>query len=109
MSTATPRDSRTTRLALSETALATTPRPGVFLTLTFPGGVLLSFVIWSIAEGFGGPHAAGPTGIGTAIISILVVALLFPSRAGLSPGLGQWPGKGPGLLACLASGRTSRG
>ncbi len=62
------------------------------------GGALLTLVIWSTAEGFGGPYKAGSADIGTAIIYSFVFAALFLSQAGLylgfdrrlTPMLGRW-------------------
>jgi len=48
--------------------------------------VLLSLVIWSTTEGFGGPCHAGTTDIGAAIASVLVFVGLFLSFAGLYMG-----------------------
>jgi len=85
-------------VAASETALAVALILGVFTNLATLGGVLLASVIWSIAEGFGGPYKAGSTDIGTAIIYLFVFVALFLSQAGLyfgidrrlTPILGRW-------------------
>lgn len=85
-------------VALSETALAIALICGVFTNLAALGGVLLTLVIWSTAEGFGGPYKAGSTDIGTAIIYALVFVALFLSQSGLqfsldrrlTPMLGRW-------------------
>jgi uncharacterized membrane protein YphA (DoxX/SURF4 family) len=74
-------------VAISETALAIALILGVFSNMAFLGGSLLSLVIWSTAEGFGGPYGAGSKDIGAAVIYVLVFALLFLSRAGLELGL----------------------
>ncbi len=94
-------------VAFAETALAIALILGVFSNLAFFGGVLLSFVIWSTAEGFGGPYVAGSTDIGTAVIYIFVFALLFLTRAGLWLGLDRRLGERLGPFAFLASGRPS--
>lgn len=91
--------------AYAETAVALGLLFGIFSNLTYLGGALLSLVIWTTAEGFGGPYQAGSTDIGAAIIYVLVFAALFFSNAGrfwgldgaLSARLGRW--------ARLASGR----
>jgi uncharacterized membrane protein YphA (DoxX/SURF4 family) len=91
--------------AIGETAVALGLIFGIFSNLTYLGGVLLSLVIWTTAEGFGGPYQAGSTDIGAAIIYVIVFAGLFLSNAGriwgldpaLSPHLGRW--------AWLASGQ----
>ena len=69
--------------AVGETAIAIALIVGAFTNLTAVVGVLLSIVIWTTAEGFGGPYTAGSTDIGAAIIYPLVFAGLFLSSAGL--------------------------
>ncbi len=64
-------------VALAETAIAISLIFGIFTRLGCYGGILLSFVIWSTAEGFGGPYTAGSTDIGSAVIYILVFAALI--------------------------------
>jgi uncharacterized membrane protein YphA (DoxX/SURF4 family) len=85
-------------VALSESALAVALIFGVFSNLAALGGVLLTLVIWSTAEGFGGPYKAGSTDIGTAIIYAFVFVALFLAQSGLqfgldrrlTPILGRW-------------------
>lgn len=84
--------------AVGETAVAVALILGAFSNLTAVGGILLSTVIWSTAEGLGGPYHAGSTDIGAAIIYVLVFAGLFLANAGLylgldrrlTPLLGRW-------------------
>ncbi len=65
-------------VAVAETAIALSLISGVLSRYAMYGGIAMAFVIWSTAEGFGGPYAAGSTDIGVAIIYILVfVALLL--------------------------------
>ena len=74
-----------TRLAVSAIAIA--------LLIGFGGrtlyalGALFSLLVWSTAEGFGGPYAVGVSNIGTAITYVLLfVALIgLHYRAGLVP------------------------
>lgn len=68
-------------VAIGETALAIGLLLGLFNNLTYIVGLVLSFMIWSTAEGFGGPPHAGGTDIGTSIIYTLVFACLFLSAA----------------------------
>ncbi|MBV1705116.1 MAG: hypothetical protein KGI57_05505 [Hyphomicrobiales bacterium] len=85
-------------VATSETALAIALIAGAFSNLAFFGGTSLALVIWSTAEGFGGPYKTGSTDIGTAIIYVLVFVGLFLAKAGLplgidrrlTPWLGRW-------------------
>lgn len=69
-------------VAISETAIALGLLFGAFSILTNIGGALLALVIWSTAEGFGGPYQAGSTDIGSAVIYALVFAGLFLTNAG---------------------------
>jgi uncharacterized membrane protein YphA (DoxX/SURF4 family) len=85
-------------VAWSETALAISLIFGICVNLSTICGVLFTFVIWSVPEGFGGPYKAGATDIGTAIIYLFVFVALFLSQAGmrfgvdrrLTPWLGRW-------------------
>lgn len=64
-------------IAFSETALALALILGLFNNLTFICGFILSLLIWSTAEGFGGPYHAGATDIGTSLAYAFVFACLF--------------------------------
>lgn len=85
-------------VALGETAIAIGLLFGVLNNLVYAGGALLSFVIWAVPEGFGGPYTAGATDVGTGIIYVFVFAGLFLLAAGqyygldkkLWPQLGRW-------------------
>lgn len=77
---------------------------GVFSNLTYVVGILLSIVIWTTAEGFGGPYVAGSTDIGAAIIYALVFVGLFLSSAGLHLGLDRRLTTILGRFSWLASG-----
>ncbi len=92
-------------VAVSETALAISLILGLFSNMAYLGGSLLSLVIWSTAEGLGGPYRAGSTDIGTAVIYVFVFALLFLSRAGLEIGLDRLLAGRLGAWAFFASGR----
>ncbi len=95
-------------VAIGETAVALGLILGVFSNLTNLVGVLLSVVIWSTAEGFGGPYTAGSTDIGAAIIYVLVFAGLFLSSAGLYLGLDRKLTPALGRLGILAAGTWHR-
>jgi len=69
-------------VAIAETLVALGLIFGLFSNLTNIGGALLTFVIWSTAEGFGGPYVPGSADIGSAIIYTLVFAGLFLANAG---------------------------
>ena len=62
-------------------------------------------VIWTTAEGLGGPYKAGSTDIGAAIIYVLVFAGLYLAMAGRQYGLDTRVGRHlKGRWAHLASG-----
>lgn len=67
--------------AIVESLIALDLLIGFVGSLTMYGGILFSFVIWSTAEGFGGPYQAGSTDIGAAVIYILMFAALLISRS----------------------------
>lgn len=72
--------------ALVESALAISLLTGVLIDLAMPMGLLYSLLLWSTAEGMGGPYGAGFTGnkgdiLGTASIYAIVFLLLIAARA----------------------------
>lgn len=91
-------------VASAESALAIALLLGIFSNLAYIGGGLLSLVIWSTAEGLGGPYVAGSTDIGASIVYALAFALLFFSHAGLYLGLDRWLTPGLGPYSWMASG-----
>ena len=93
-------------VAVSEMLLAIALILGLFSDIAYLGGILLCLVIWSTAEGLGGPYVAGSTDIGTAIIYVFVFVLLFLSRSGLYLGLDAYLGRWLGKFAWLASFRA---
>lgn len=90
--------------AVAETLVAIGLIFGTFSNLTDLGGALLSLVIWSTAEGFGGPYLPGSTDIGTAIIYVFVFGAFYFANAGLVMGLDQLLTPVLGRLSFLASG-----
>jgi len=94
-------------VALGETAIGIGLLLGLFMNLTNLTGVLLSVVIWTTAEGFGGPYQAGSTDIGAAIIYALVFVGLFLSMSGLTYGLDRRLTPALGRWSILASGLPS--
>jgi len=85
-------------VALGETVIAIGLILGLFSNLDYAGGALLSFVIWAVPEGLGGPYVAGSTDVGTGIIYVFVFAGLYLLSAGQHYGidrtlwkkLGRW-------------------
>ena len=94
-------------VALAETALAVALIFGLFSNLAYLGGALLSFVIWSVPEGLGGPYGVGSTDVGAGLIYVFVFALLWQARAGLYLGLDRRLGAWLGSLAFIASGQPN--
>ncbi len=63
--------------ALTETLIALGLLLGVARRLDYAAGFVLSLLIWTTAEGFGGPYTAGSTDVGAAIIYAFVFAGLY--------------------------------
>lgn len=73
-------------IAAVESAIALALLSGRALEWMLPLGAIYSFVLWTTAEGWGGPYAAGATGnkgdvLGTATIYVLVFLFLIAARA----------------------------
>ena len=70
-----------------ETAIALGLLLGLARRLTYICGALFSLLIWSTAEGFGGPYTSGATNLGPALVYALVFigAALFERLLGSSP------------------------
>jgi nitrite reductase (NO-forming) len=91
-------------VAIGETAIAIGLIFGVLMNLTRVVGILLAVVIWTTAEGFGGPYQAGSADIGSAIIYVLVFIGLILSQSGIYLGLDRRPTPAHGRFGFLASG-----
>ena len=92
-------------VAIGETTIAVALIFGVLTNLTSVVGILLAIVIWTTAEGFGGPYQSGSADIGSAIIYVLVFVGLVLSQAGLYLGLDRRLTPALGRFGFLASGR----
>jgi thiosulfate dehydrogenase (quinone) large subunit len=68
-------------VALAETAIALGLITGIWSKQAMYSGIVLAFLIWSTAEGFGGPYSAGSTDIGASIIYIFVFIALILSKS----------------------------
>jgi nitrite reductase (NO-forming) len=68
-------------VALGETAIAFGLIFGLFTKGAHLGGMAMSLVIWSTAEGFGGPYMAGSTDIGAAIIYFMLHLTLWLGKS----------------------------
>ncbi|MDV3277191.1 MAG: hypothetical protein LYZ69_01830 [Nitrososphaerales archaeon] len=64
-------------VALWELILGFTLVFGLMRKLSYLSGILLSLLIYSIDEGFGGPYGLGSTDIGAAIIYVFVYMALI--------------------------------
>jgi thiosulfate dehydrogenase (quinone) large subunit len=95
-------------VAIGETAVAIGLLFGLLSNLTYIIGALLSVVIWTTAEGFGGPYVAGTADVGAAIIYVLVFAGLFLAAAGLFYGVDRYldPRVGRWNILFSGSGRS---
>ncbi len=67
-------------VAIAETAIAIGLLFGIFTEVAIAGGIAMMLVIWSTAEGFGGPYVAGSTDIGAALIYVIVFIALWLGR-----------------------------
>lgn len=67
-------------VALCETAIAVGLIFGFLTRIAIIGGIAMTLVIWSTAEGFGGPYVAGSTDIGAAIIYALLFFALWAGK-----------------------------
>ena len=89
--------------AFGETAIAIALLLGLLTNLASLVGVVLAIVIWTTAEGFGGPYQAGSADIGSAIIHVVVFVGLVLSQSGLYLGLDRWLTPALGRFGFLAS------
>ena len=70
-----------------ETAIALALLAGFARKILYVAGVLFSLLVWSTAEGFGGPYTVGANNMGTAISYVLIFVALIAinARGGRSP------------------------
>lgn len=68
-------------VALAETAIALGLIFGLLSKVAMTGGMLMALVIWTTAEGFGGPYQPGSTDIGAAIIYFIVFVALWLGKS----------------------------
>jgi uncharacterized membrane protein YphA (DoxX/SURF4 family) len=64
-------------VAVAETLIALALILGFARKLTYGTAVVFSLLIWSTAEGFGGPYTSGSADVGTAVIYAMVFASLL--------------------------------
>jgi nitrite reductase (NO-forming) len=72
---------------LIETAIAIGLLLGLARRITYIAGALFSLLIWSTAEGFGGPYTSGATNLGPALVYALffIAVALFERLLGSTP------------------------
>jgi thiosulfate dehydrogenase (quinone) large subunit len=63
--------------AIAESLIAVALIFGIGRRLAYCSAIIFTLMIWSIAEGFGGPYNSGSTDIGTAIIYAIVFFALY--------------------------------
>lgn len=68
-------------ITASELALAFALILGFMRKTAYAGGAILSLLIWSVPEGFGGPYGPSSTDIGTGMIYAIVFLLLLAMNA----------------------------
>ncbi len=71
--------------AAIETLIAAALILGLARKLTYIAAAVFSFLIWSTAEGFGGPYTAGSTDVGASIIYVVVFLGLLALSAYTGP------------------------
>jgi len=64
-------------VAVVETLIALALLTGFARKITYSLGLVFSFLVWSTAEGFGGPYTSGSTDVGASIVYVLVFAALL--------------------------------
>jgi nitrite reductase (NO-forming) len=64
-------------VATVETLIALALIAGFARKVTYIAAIVFSVLVWSTAEGFGGPYTSGASDIGTAIIYVVVFAGLL--------------------------------
>lgn len=79
---------------------------GFMRKIAYSVGIVLSLIIWSVDEGFGGPYGPGSTDIGAAVIyvfvflALLIIDLYIPTKYALDAIIGRkvkWWSKSAGL------------
>jgi uncharacterized membrane protein YphA (DoxX/SURF4 family) len=96
-------------IVLGEAMIALLLVTGSFSNLTTICGIMLSLMVWTTAEGFGGPYSPVSTDIGAAIIYVPVFISLFLVSSGLAFGLDRRLTPLLGKWGFLASGSFQRG
>ena len=72
-------------IGIGEIALALALVFGFMRKVSYISGIVLSLVIWTVPEGFGGPYGSGSSDIGTGIVYSFVFLLLLVINASFGP------------------------
>jgi thiosulfate dehydrogenase [quinone] large subunit len=72
-------------IIITETLTALALLIGVARRLNYILGAILSFLIWTVAEGFGGPYVSGSTDIGAGFIYVVVFLALYAADSLVAP------------------------
>ncbi len=72
-------------IGIGEVALALALVFGFMRKIAYVSGMILSLLIWSVPEGFGGPYGPGSTDIGTGIVYSFVFLCLLIINATIGP------------------------
>lgn len=72
-------------IGIGEIALALALIFGFMRKIAYASGMLLSLVIWSVPEEFGGPHVLGSSDIATGIVNSFVFLCLLILNAAFGP------------------------
>jgi len=96
---------------IAEVLLALALIFGIARKFTYIVGLLFSLLIWSTAEGFGGPYSVGASNIGAGLSYVLIFAALIDRTplAGVAQGLGVEPRGAPRAGAAPAVERAGPG
>jgi thiosulfate dehydrogenase [quinone] large subunit len=78
-------------IIVTETLIAISLLFGIARRLNYVLGAVLSFLIWSVAEGFGGPYVSGSTDIGAGFIYVVVFLALYAADSFIAPSLSLDP------------------
>lgn len=71
--------------AAAETLIGVALVLGFARKLTYIAGALFAFIVWAVAEGFGGPYTSGSTDVGAASIYVVVFLALLAISYQLGP------------------------
>ncbi len=77
-------------VAIIETLIALSLITGLFSRMSIIAGAIFSFLIWSTAEGFGGPYGAASTDVGASIVYVFVFVALYFGESWKQLNISNW-------------------